>query len=115
MKTILLTAVLVGSLFLSALDSWAQSDPYYYWDGTQYYYWNGVQYQPYWPQAYDPYYELHVMHYQLYLPQYQYQSFPIFPPVFQPCCFVTGNVIARPAVVPVAQPVRARVPTMRRR
>jgi hypothetical protein len=114
MKTTLLAVVFVGLLLLSALNSWAQAYPYYYWDGSQYYYWTGSQYQPYWPQQYDPYYELHVMHYQLYLPQYQYQPYPIYPPVYQSCCYIGGVVMPRPSV-PVMQPTGARLQAMRRR
>jgi hypothetical protein len=54
-------------------------------------YWDGVQYQQYpYPQQYDPYYDLHVMHYQLYLQQYP--GYPIYQPqpFYQPCCFVAG-------------------------
>ena len=46
-------------------------------------YWNGAQYQGE-PQEYDPYYELHAMHYQLYLPQY---------PAYTSCCFQGGIVV----------------------
>jgi hypothetical protein len=50
---------------------------------------NGVQYQPYsYPQQYDPYYDLHVMHYQLYLQQYP--GYPLYQSFYQPCCFVSG-------------------------
>ena len=53
-------------------------------------YWDGVQYQPPYPypQQYDPYYDLHVMHYQLYLQQYP--GYPAYQPFYQPCCFVAG-------------------------
>ena len=104
MKIALLAVVFVGSLVLGALDSRAQAYPYYYWDGTQY--------QQYWPQAYDPYYELHVLHYQLYLPQYQ--PAPIYQPLYQPCCFAGGVVISGPSA-PVTPPPQARLPVMRRR
>jgi len=106
MKIASLTIVFVGLLFLGARDLWAQAYPY------PYYYWDGTQYQQYWPQAYDPYYELHVMHYQLYLPQYQ--PFPIYQPLYQPCCFSGGLVISRPAA-PVMTLPQARSPVMRRR
>jgi hypothetical protein len=106
MKTALSAVVFVGLLFLGALDLSAQTYPYYYWDGTQY--------QQYWPQEYDPYYELHVMHYQLYLPQYQYQPYPIYQPVYQPCCFIGGAVISRPSA-PVMPLPQARLPVTRRR
>jgi hypothetical protein len=36
------------------------------------------------PQEYDPYYELHAMHYQLYLPQY---------PAYTSCCFQGGIMV----------------------
>jgi hypothetical protein len=52
-------------------------------------YWDGAQYQPYpYPQQYDPYYDLHVMHYQLYLQQYA--GYPVYQSFYQPCCFVSG-------------------------
>jgi hypothetical protein len=68
--------------------------PYYY--GS---YWD-VQYQQYleyqryleWQQylaylqQHDPYYELHVMHYQLYLPPQQ-------PYLYQPCCYPSGVIL----------------------
>ena len=106
MKTAFLAVILAGWFFLGASESRAQSYPYsYYWDGTQY--------QQYWPQESDPYYELHVMHYQLYRPQYQ--PFPIYPPFYQPCCFVGGLVISRPPAL-VSRPLpQARLPVMRRR
>jgi len=49
--------------------------------------WGGYQFQQYALQN-DPYAQLHILHYQLYLP---YQSYPVFP--FQPCCFVGGVVV----------------------
>jgi hypothetical protein len=99
MKTAFLAVVFVGLLLLGALDLRAQAYPYYYWDGTQY--------QQYWPQEYDPYYELHVLHYQLYLPQYQ----PY--PIYQPCCFIGGFVVSRPSA-PVRPLPQARLQVMRR-
>jgi hypothetical protein len=44
------------------------------------------------PRAYDPYYELHALHYQLYLNPYQYQSYPYY---------VAPPIIARPARPPI--------------
>ncbi len=105
MKTAFSAVVFAGLLLLGALDLWAQAYPYYYWDGAQY--------QQYWPQEYDPYYELHVMHYQLYLPQYQ--PAPIYQPPYQPCCFIGGFVISRPSAPPVMPLPQARLQVMRRR
>ncbi len=106
MKTGLLAVVFMGLFVLGARDLWAQGYPY------PYYYWDGYQYQQYWPQAYDPYYELHVLHYELYLPQYQYPPYPMFLP--QPCCFTSGLVISRPPA-PVRPLPQARSRVMRRR
>jgi|SRR5215470_7691275 len=73
MKTTLLVAFLCW-LVLGAYE--AQAQEYTYWDAAQYQH----------AQQYDPYYELHVIHYQLYLQQYPpYQ-------VYQPCCFVGGVI-----------------------
>ena len=91
MKIGLMTIILAGLLLSFTRDVQAQAyDLSYYWDGAQY--------QQYSPQPYygdtssyqqdDPYYDLHVMHYQLYLPQYQaYQVYP--------CCVPGGFVIPR--------------------
>lgn len=80
MKAIFLSIALMGLLVLGSHEVKAQM----YGPGYAPY-WGGVQYQPYpYPQQYDPYYELHVMHYQLYLQQY-----PGYP-IYQPCCFVGG-------------------------
>jgi hypothetical protein len=106
MKTAFLTVVLSALIFLVVSDLPAQTYPY------PYYYWDGYQYQQYSPQDYDPYYELHVLHYQLYRPQYQ--AFPLYPPYYQPCCFVGGLVISRPPALMRPEP-QVRVPTMRRR
>ena len=106
MKIAALTVVFVGLLLLGARDLSAQAYPY------PYYYWDGFQYQQYSPQEYDPYYELHVLHYQLYLPQYQ--PFPIYQPLYQPCCFTGGLVISRPAA-PVRPLPQARARVTRRR
>ena len=100
MKTIFLSIALIGLLGLGSHDVKAQmSGPDAY---AQY--WDGVQYQPYpYPQQYDPYYDLHVMHYQLYLQQYP--GYPIYQPYSQPGCFVGGvapmwssPVVRRPQV-----------------
>jgi hypothetical protein len=93
MKTAFLTVLISALLFFGVFNLRAQTypNPYYYWDGTQY--------QQYWAQDSDPYYDLHVLHYQLYLPQYQYQPFPVYPPVYPSCCFVGGVVISRPPVL----------------
>lgn len=106
MKSAFLVVFLVGLLLLGVSDLGAQTYSY------PYYYWDGFQYQQYSPQDYDPYYELHVLHYQLYRPQYQ--AFPLYPPYYQPCCFVGGLAISRPRVLVTPLP-QARVPVMRRR
>src|SRR5690349_10947342 len=61
-------------------------------------YWDAAQYQSYpYPQQYDPYYELHVMHYQLYLQQYP--GYPVYQPFYQPCCFITGIPVLTAPVI----------------
>src|SRR5712692_8730932 len=93
MKMGLLTITLAGLLLLFTPDARAQVyDLYYYWDGTQYQQFLPQQYDPYYygdanqDAYYDPYYELHVLHYQLYLPQHGAY------PVYGPCCFGGGVV-----------------------
>jgi hypothetical protein len=107
MKMGLMTIILAGLLLSFTGDLQAQTyDPNYYAA-----YWDGAQYQLS-PQQYDPYYELHVLHYQLYLPQHQpYQVYP-------PCC-VPGDVVIPGWSGPIAPlpPViiNPRPRTMRRR
>jgi len=109
MKTSFLAAGLLALLLFSTRNVEAQVfGPYYgsYWDAQYQQY---QQYQQYlqWQQylAYlqqtDPYYDLHVMHYQLYLPP-QYPSYELY----QPCCFATSVVIPeQPAPVgPLPRP-----------
>lgn len=61
------------------------------------------------PQVYDPYYQLHVIHYQLYLGGYNYYPYPYFVPV-------APVVVAPPAVVaPLRQLFRATTVPVRRR
>jgi|GEM_PF-374951 len=93
MKRSFLAVTLLALLLLGSRDVRAQAYGPYYYDP----YWT-VQYQQYqqylqWQQylAYlqenDPYYELHLIHYQLYLPQYpSYQ-------LYEPCCYAGGVVI----------------------
>jgi hypothetical protein len=96
MKKSFLAVTLLALLVLGTRDLQAQvyGPTYYdpYWDAQYQQY---VQYQQYlqWQQylaylqQYDPYYELHVMHYQLYLPPYpSYQ-------LYQPCCYAGGVII----------------------
>ena len=91
MKALILAIAFVSILVLGNHEAVAQMyEPYPYAS-----YWDGVQYQPYpqyqsypYPQQYDPYYDLHVMHYQLYLQQYP--GYPVYQPFYQPCCFITG-------------------------
>ena len=79
---------------LSARDVQAQVNDSYY--GS---YWGGYQYQGD-PQQYDPYYELHVMHYQLYLPQSEF---------YYSCCFQTGIVVVPGWTAPVVRPRSATI------
>jgi hypothetical protein len=95
MKNFFLAITLLALLFLGSRDVQAQAyGPYYYdpyWD-AQYQYQQYLQWQQYlaYLQQTDPYYDLHLMHYQLYLPQYpSYQLYP-------PCCFGGGVVIVQP-------------------
>src|SRR5215475_12223235 len=88
MKKSVLLVTLLASLVLGSRALQAQVyTPYYYnpyWDPFQYQqYQNYLQWQQYlaYLQQVDPYYDLHVMHYQLYLQPYQrYQ-------LYQPCCY----------------------------
>ena len=108
MKTAFLAVMLIGLIVLGTHEVQAQAygSPYYYPPS-----WNGAQYQGY-AQAYDPYYDLHVLHYQLYLPQYQ--PYPTYPS----CCFAAGvgvpwwstAIIAPPQVI-----ISPRPRAMRRR
>ena len=79
-KKIFLIVMFLCLVVLSARGVQAQAyDPYFYYNP----YWSGAQYQGE-PQEYDPYYQLHAMHYQLYLPQYQ---------PYASCCFQGGVVV----------------------
>ena len=78
MKISLMTIILAALLISFTRDVQAQE----YGSGNYDQYWDGTEYQSY-PKQYDPYYELHVLHYQLYLPQYQY------------CCVAGGIVVPR--------------------
>jgi hypothetical protein len=107
MKVSLMTITLAGLLLgFTSVASAQVYDLYYYWDGTQYQQFLPQQYDPSYygdqqnPAYYDPYYQLHVLHYQLYLPQYGAY------PVYGPCCF--GGVVFpswRPARVRSLPPV----------
>ena len=92
MRAFLLAIAIFGLLVLSGRDLRAQAyGPFYdpYWD-VQYQqylqYQHYLQWQDYleYLRQTDPYYDLHVMHYQLYLQRYQ----PY--PIYQPCCFTFG-------------------------
>ena len=87
MKMAFLAVMLIGSIILGTHQVEAQAYGPYYIPS-----WYEAQYQGY-AQEYDPYYALHVLHYQLYLSQYQYQPYPIYPS----CCFAGG--CCRPIVV----------------
>jgi len=92
MKVSILAIALFGLLVSSAPDLRAQMyGPYLapYWN-PQYQqflnYQNYLQWQQYlaYLQQVDPYYDLHVLHYQLYLPPYEpYQT-------YAPCCFASS-------------------------
>jgi hypothetical protein len=98
MKMALLAATLLGLLVLGIQEVQAQAYVPYgvYWDGSQYVY----------AQQNDPYYELHVLHYQLYLPQYQ----PY--PIYQPCCFIGSFII--PGAPALTSPASRAIVTPRR-
>lgn len=121
MRKFYLAVTLLGALVLGSRDLHAQAyDPYYYdpyWDAIQY-----QQYQDYlqWQQylehlrLHDPYYDLHVMHYQLYLQPYQpYQA-------YQPCCYAWGVAVpqwsiplrpeSRPFIAPRGQALVGQLP-----
>ena len=116
MKATLLAVALLGLLLVGARDLRAQYGPYYgpYWDMQYQQY---LQYQHYlqW-QNYleylrqtDPYYELHVMHYQLYLQPYQ--SYPIY----SPCCFIVGVPTLSSSLSPVPHRSRSAPQAVKRR
>jgi len=77
MKRAFLTVMLLCLFVLGTHNAQAQG----YAPGYYNQYWG----TPLYPQQYDPYYGLHVMHYKLYLPQFQtyqmypYQPYPIYP------------------------------------
>ena len=109
MKLALIAFVLAGLVFAGSCSAQAY-DPYY--DPYD-------AYDPYAPvvqyvQPYDPYYELHLIHYQLYLRPYSVYpyAYPFFVPrIVGPPPFVGAPVVAAPArVAPVraAQPIRRR-------
>jgi hypothetical protein len=106
MKAIFLSIALLGLLVLGSPEVNAQMyGPYAYAP-----YWGGVQYQPYpYPQQYDPYYDLHVMHYQLYLQQY-----PGYP-IYQPCCYGGVAPVWSPPIVTLPQVIIAPRPRPFRR
>jgi hypothetical protein len=88
MRVSILAIVFLGLMLLGAPGLRAQGYPYYspLWDYQyqQYLrYENDLQWQQYlrYLQEVDPYYDLHVMHYQLYLQRYQ----PY--PAYLPCCY----------------------------
>jgi hypothetical protein len=97
MKALLFSIALMGLLVLPSGKAGAQTyEPYPYVPyGNDVPYGSGVPYGAYpYPQQYDPYYDLHTMHYQLYLQQ-QYPGYPIY----QPCCLAVGPVLGPPVVV----------------
>ena len=98
MKISLMTIILAALLISFTRDVHAQEYNSRYYDQ----YWDGTESQSY-PQQYDPYYELHVLHYQLYLPQYQY------------CCVAGGIVVPGPIAPLPPGVVKSRPPTIRRK
>ena len=112
MKASFLTVALFGLLVLGARDIRAQAyRPYYnpYWD-VQYQqylqYQHYLQWQDYleYLRQTDPYYELHVMHYQLYLRPYQpYQ-------IYQPCCYAFSIPALSKPISRVPHAARSRAP-----
>ena len=106
MKKILLAIGFTTALVISSAPARAQV-PYGYDPYGAY-----VEVQPDYPQAYDPYYQLHVIHYQLYLQPYGY-----YYPYYAPRVVVPGApVIAAPGVVGrTAAPLRSTVPVVKRR
>jgi hypothetical protein len=110
MKAIVMAVGLMSVLLLGNHEATAQMyQPYPYNP-----YWDGVQYQSYpYPQQYDPYYDLHVMHYQLYLQQYP--GYPVYPSFYQPCCFIAGIPIqSTPVIRPRPNPASRPLPPRRR-
>ena len=117
MKASFLAAAIFGLLILSATNLRAQVySPYYYgpyWD-AQYQY---LQYQNYlqWQQYLDylrqtvPYYDLHVLHYQLYLQPYE--SYQIYPP----CCYAFGLPMWSAPIIRGPHGPRTRLPKSARR
>lgn len=87
MKALLIAITLVSLLFLGAAELRAQVHGAYtnpYWDLQYQQYLEWQQYHlDYWRQN-DPYFDLHVMHYQLYL-----QRFNPFV-AYAPCCYAVG-------------------------
>ena len=87
MKNIFLAVTLLAVLALGARDLQAQvyGSHYYdsYWDIQYQHYLQWQQYLAY-LQTHDPYYELHAMHYHLYLQPYQPHQ------IYPPCCYAGG-------------------------
>lgn len=86
MKAYLLTLAIMMLLIAGARDVRAQAyGPYYnpHWDLQYQQYLDWQQYLEHLRQT-DPYYDLHVIHYQLYLQPYR------SPYVYLPCCYTVG-------------------------
>ncbi|HEY1266296.1 MAG TPA: hypothetical protein VGH16_03505 [Candidatus Binatia bacterium] len=114
MKKALLAIGTAALLFVLSPAAHAQV-PYYGYDPYAAYA------QPDYPQAYDPYYQLHVLHYQLYLQPYGYYYYTP-PPVFVPGApVVVAPSIAAPAgagsrvVSRPVPPLRSAIPVVKRR
>ena len=117
MKASFLTIALLGLLVLGAPELRAQVyGPYYgpYWDAQYQQY---LQHQHYlqWQQyldylrQYDPYYELHVLHYQLYVQPYHPNL------IYAPCCYGIGIRVPSKPINRMPHAVRSQEPQRSRR
>lgn len=95
MKKIFTALIFIGLLLTTAGVAGAQYyPPYPYYPYPPYAY--GAPYGD--PSQYDPYYELHTMHYQLYLDPYgYYYAYPNGPAVVAPPAAAPPRVVVRPA------------------
>lgn len=117
MKASFLALAIFGLLTLGATNLRAQVyNPYFYgpyWEAQYQYlqYQNYLQWQEYlaYLRENDPYYDLHVLHYQLYLQPYQpYQ-------LYSPCCYGFGIPVWPAPIIRVPNQTRDRFPKVLRR
>ncbi len=117
MKALSAAVALFVLLVLGAPDLRAQVYAPYYAPYADIHYPQYLQYQHYlqWQQYLeylrltDPYYDLHVMHYQLYLRPYQpYQ-------IYQPCCYAFGIPRSSPSFARAPKEIKNRSPHSVRR